>query len=388
MPTINHYTTVLFCSLFALIGCTATLESEPITERLSTGQSTQQFTLETTQTLIRQSEVVDLAQPLTFTNEEIFSLETKALSWAVVDKENVYWTENDRSGDLLVHSIVDNQTSVLLSTTYEAGHLTIMRLLRHNQWLTFLDSQYWSAGTPWRLRSVHVDTGEIITLAENVEGKSIPQLRASGDIVSSSFVDALSNPNCIETVVTLYNVREMTTQEISRSCAEEKFMWSFPALSGDYLTVGREQSDSEGGGNDIFLFNLAEQTEIQVTNDGASSIPDISESWLVWKNSRRFEEPDSSSVLNRESGLLSIFNIGYNGPRLANDSWLYWEPNITGPIYLYNLQAKKLYLATSPRDGEFIRSINSYDDRLIWWRQYASEKEGTSGAIEWIMFPN
>jgi len=161
MPTINHYIIALFCSLFALMGCTATLDNDSITESLSTDQNLQPFTLDTTQELIRQSEIVDLAQPLTFTDEEIFSLETNALSWAVVDKENVYWTENDRSGDLLVHSMVDNQTSVLLSTTYEAGHLTIMRLLRHNQWLTFLDSQYWSAGTPWRLRSVNVDTGEL-----------------------------------------------------------------------------------------------------------------------------------------------------------------------------------------------------------------------------------
>jgi len=263
-----------------------------------------------------------------------------------------------------------------------------MQPIRSGEWLIFVDAQYPTAGTPYRLRALNVVDRTEQTLIENTDGKvSLPWFDAEEEWAVWTVTRATENFNCTETVLAVHNLENGQSKELEDSCAEETHIWSFPKLSGNYLVVEQDLPDARGSGNNIYLYDLSSATLTALTADGHSSEPDISGLWVVWKDAPRFSEAQRTVLYNIQSQERQVLNVGYDFLFLSDERWLYWQMPGSSPIAVYDLATKQLLQIAFPAFDEILGAVSIENNIIAWARIPDSVGESSNSVIEWRSLP-
>lgn len=333
-------------------------------------------------------DIKQLPTPIALPAGNIHQLEQPAISWIALDDTYIYWTTYAEPGRLMRYPLAGGSTEVVVTTQLDAGDLTTVRPIRTGEWLIFVDAAYPAMGTPYLLRAYNLQDARDLVLLDSRDGRlSTPFLDADGNRVVWTLTEHFDQGRCTESVLGLYDLATGGLQEIDRICTQDNYLWNFPRISGDYLVVEQDLPDSKGGGNNIVLHHLGSGESTALTNNGRSSMPDISGPWIAWKDSPRFEVAKRSYVYNLQTGKHQIIEIGYNGPSLVDGRWLYWQLVPFSPLYVYDLQRDRLYIAAAPGSNENLGAAVVSGRTAAWWRNLDAEHVLETVMLEWIDLP-
>lgn len=273
---------------------------------------------------------------------------------------------------------------------YSDGDLSIYPALRSADWLIFLDSPLSAQGVTWAIRALNMKTGQEQIVAEELHDLASwpgPFLDADGDWVVWTRSQFSQTNDCGETVFAARNLETGEQRELDRVCAETNYMWNIPHISGNNIVVEKDLPDSQGGGNDIYLLDLASGQVRALTDNGRSSMPDISGRWIVWKSGPRFRE-GRTVVYDIETGDERIIAAGHPDPHVANNRWVYWLSGAKEPIRVYDLQTHRLLTVAEPGVNENLQNVVVYGDMVAWYRDLDFEHAPSNGILEWRNLPS
>ncbi|MBX3015325.1 MAG: hypothetical protein KF832_27645 [Caldilineaceae bacterium] len=258
------------------------------------------------------------------------------------DKTHIYWTTDGDPGHIFRRQLRNGETETIVSTQFDKGNLTVLPLIRASNWLIFLDAQSPNEGTPYVLRAHNLRDGRDIVILENKMNRLLlPDFNAQAEQVVLTFVEFTDRANCTDTVLALYDLQAEQYQEIERTCAENAHMWHFPSLSGNRIVVEQDLSDAEGGGNNIYLYQIDTGQFTKLTDNDHSSMPHIGGNWVTWKDAPRFETAKRTVLLNLANGEKQVVPLGYDTAYVVEDRWLYWKPIAPlQALYVYDLHQK------------------------------------------------
>lgn len=316
--------------------------------------------------------------------------ETLEVSHVALDETYLYWVL-DEGKHILRYPLLGGEVEAVTSTRFEDGELSVHPLLRSNDWLIFLDTPRSAEGVTWTLRALNLSDGtEQVVIEERGDRTSWPGpfVDADGDWVVWSRTRRSEEKGCVETILAMYNLRTGERRELERSCVEDRHMWVFPHLSGDHLVVERDLPDSKGGGNDIYLYDLTSGQRTALTDDGRSSMPDISGPWIAWKAAPRFSR-GPTLLYNLDTGEREVVRRPgrHLGPQLAG-RWLYWQPSARQSLYVYDLEAKQLSLVATPGENEDFDDVGVCCGTIAWCLNLDFEHAPPGDyALEWRTLP-
>jgi hypothetical protein len=321
-------------------------------------------------------------------------LTVNAVDWVLLDEQYVYWTELQQHHHIFRYPLSGGQRAPIVTTKFDDGDLTLIKPLRRGDWLIFVDAEASAENPPFLLRALNLKTSqEQILLDSRNNQYSLPSLGATADQVVWTTTTPTEQTNCTASLLVLYDLRTQQPQELGRACLEDHYMWMFPSLSHEYIVVEQDRpthDNADGNTNsDIYLYSLATKRFTALTHDGHSGIPNISGPWVVWQNGARFELPKSSSILNLNSGVRRVVDLGQYAINVEHERWVYWTPVPGSPLYVYDLATDK-FMIISWRDGRVNQTLNTvtiYQNQIAWWRNLTADDAILDGQIEWRSLP-
>lgn len=318
-------------------------------------------------------------------------LEKQRTSQLALDGTYLYWVANEDRRHIFRYPLAGGEVETLTSTLFEDGELAILAPSRSGDWLIFLDTPFPVHSPTWALRALNLrDGAEQVVLEETGDSTSWPGpfVDADGDWIAWTRTGQSEDAGCVETVLAMRNLRSGEQRELERSCVEDRHMWVFPRLSGGRLVVEQDLPDSKGSGNNIYLYDLTSGERTALTDNDRSSIPDISGPWIVWKGGRRFYYGRATVLYDLRSG--QRFKIRHEerlAGRLAG-RWLYWQPSVLKPLYVYDLEAEQMLLVATPGANETIKGVAIYDNTIAWCRDLDFEHSAPHDTLlEWRTLP-
>lgn len=318
------------------------------------------------------------------------SLSKQDVSGISLDDTHVYWSSavNPR---ILSRYPLSGQGAVetVAVSRYEDGDLQTNPAIRSNDWLVFLDTPSSAQGITWAIRALNLKTGQEQVVAEELHDPASwpgPFFAADRDWVVWTRLQRSEAQGCAETVLAVHDLTTSETRELDRHCADNDSMWVMPHISGDHIVVERDLSDSKGGGSDIYLFDLASGQARALTDNGHSSMPDISGRWMVWKDGPRFRE-GRTVVYDMESGETRIIAAGHLDPHVASSRWVYWLMSAKEPLRVYDLHTDSLLTVAEPGENENLQNVVLHDDIITWRRDLDFEHAPSDGLLQWRTLP-
>ncbi len=307
------------------------------------------------------------------------------------DETHLYWVLHGDRRHIWRYPLAGGEVETVASTKFEDGELTVLPPLRSGDWVIFLDTPRSAEGTTWTLRALNLKDGtEQVILEEAGDPTSWPGpcVDADGDWVVWTRTKQAEDKECVETILAMRNLRTGEQRELERSCVEDQHMWMFPQLSGDHLVVEQDLPDSKGRGNNIYLYDLTSGQRTALTDDGRSSMPDISGPWVVWKAGPRFSYGRATVIYDLRSG--QRFKIKHD-ERLAGQvfgHWLCWRPSAREPLYVYDLEAEQTLVVVTPGENENIEAVRIYGNTIVWCRNLDFEHSAPHDyLLEWRTLP-
>lgn len=319
-------------------------------------------------------------------------LKGQRANWVTLDQNYLYWTVYQVSRHIFRYPLAGGEIEIVATSRFEDGNLTTFHPILSGDWMIFLDTPSSSGNTVWVVRALNLSNRtEQVVIEEAGDPASWPGpwLSADGDWVVWTRTVRAKDGACIESILAARNLRSGQQRGLERACAEDNLMWVIPHLSGNRLVVERDLPDSKGGGNDVYLFDLVSGQRAPLTNDGRSSMPVVSDPWIVWKAGPRFKPGQYNIVYNRLSGNRQIVPIleESGDPRLAAD-WLYWQPAAKQPFYVYNVKTEQMLTVVMPGENESIAAVSVYDNTIAWLRDLDfSHAMPHDTVLEWRTLP-
>jgi hypothetical protein len=149
------------------------------------------------------------------------------------------------------------------------------------------------------------------------------------------------------------------------------------AISGDRIVWQEATVVDRTVYTDIYLYDLATQTELRITETGTACCPSISGDRIVWRDNSRiyFRDLNTQSEIRIGDGSASIpseaapHELGRHGPVISGD-WVVWVDK-RGPnpdrrtLYAYNLRTQiERQIATI--DARVVLRFDISGDRVVW----------------------
>ena len=318
-------------------------------------------------------------------------LEKQSPGYLTLDEKYLYWTVHGDAGHIFRYPLAGGVVETVASTNFADGELSVLRPIRSGDWLIFMDTPASAEATIWTIRALNLKDGtEQVLLDEPGDPSSWPGpcMDADGDWVVWTRNKQAEEKDCVETIMGMRNLRTGEWNELERSCAEDQHMWMFPHLSGEHLVVEQDLPDSKGRGNNIYLYDLTTRQRVALTDDGRSSMPDISDRWVVWKAGPRFSYGRATIIYDLQSG--QRFKIKHD-ERLAGHlagHWLYWRARAKQPLYVYNIETEQMLRVVVPGVNEGIDGVAIYGNTIAWARDLDfAHSAPHDSLLEWRTLP-
>lgn len=319
-------------------------------------------------------------------------LEKQMATQITLDETHIYWIGRKDPGYIFRYPLTgEGKIETVVGTQFEDGELKVMTPVRSGDWLIFFDTPRSAECITWALRALNLRDGtEQVLLEEPGDPVSWPGplFDAEGDWVVWTRTSRSEEKNCSETILAMRNLRTGERRELERSCAEDKHMWVMPHISGDYLVVEQDLPDSKGRGNDVYLYDLASEQRVVLTDDRRSSFPDISGDWVVWRAASRFSFGRATALYNLRTGRQFKIRHEERQEGRLSGHWLYWEASVLDPLYVYDLETKQLLIVVTPGENEHIEEVAVYGDTVAWCRNLDFEHSAPHDTLlEWRTLP-
>ncbi len=283
--------------------------------------------------------------PTVLSDNTIHSVIRETLvSQLTLDERFLYWTRhNDEK--LYRISLNGGRREVLATSHYDHGQFSVMPFVRTGRWLIVMDTPIGrEEGRTWQIRAIDLKNHtEHILMESKYDPASWPGPEIRGDgyhRIVVTYNHTSSEEQCTENTLEVIDLETNEVLKLDEGCAEERHMWVFAGISGSHVVADRYLPENKGGTSDIFLFNINSGKVEQLTNNGQSSMPDISGKWIVWKASPRFTFGQTVlyDIETNKRFLMDLPDIpglpGYRAPKLANGRWLYWRVTKSGePVF-------------------------------------------------------
>lgn len=297
-------------------------------------------------------------------------LENKLASQLTLDESYLYWVGRQDPGTLFRYPLTgEGEIEPVVHTQFEDGELYVNPLIRSGDWLIFSDTPASAQGVTWALRALNLSDGsERILLEEPGDRASWPGAcaDADGDWVVWSRMHSAEELSCTETILALYNLETGEHRELERECAEDNRMWTMPHISGEHVVVEQDLPASKGSDNNVYLYDLTTGERTALTTDGRSSMPHLSEEWVVWRGGPRYSYGTETVLYNWRTE--EKFELTHQ-PRLCGQlsgRWLFWTPTALKPLYVYDLETRQLLLVTTPGENQDITEVAIHGNTIAW----------------------
>lgn len=381
--------TFLFCSCAQNLPQSMPKENDPLAESQANQLPSMPLTITLPITEAQPPVEVALQPFISQLAAKTTQVELPTVSSIASDNTHIYWTTDSDPGHIFRRQLRNGETEIVVSTQFDNGNLAVLPLIRASNWLIFLDAQSPNEGTPYLLRALNLQDGKEIVILENKMNRLLlPDLDAQEEQVVLTFAELTDKANCMDTILALYDLKTEKYQEIERTCAENTHMWHFPSLSGNRIVVEQDLPDTQGGGNNIYLYQTDTSQFTKLTDNNHSSMPHIRGNWITWKDAPRFEAAKRTVLLNLENGEKQVIPLGYDTAYVVEDRWLYWKPiEPLQPIYVYDLLQKKLLMIAAPGENESLGPVNLDDGTIAWWRNLDYQSINPRGVLEWRSLP-
>jgi hypothetical protein len=289
-----------------------------------------------------------------------------------LDETYLYWTVYQDPRHIFRYPLAGGQVETVATTRFDDGDLTTYEPLRSGDWLIYTDTHE-NDNTAWVVRALNLKTGmDQVVVEEPGDPASWPGpwLGAEGDWVAWTRTGHAADAPCDQSILALCNLRTGEQRELDRTCTENGYMWVFPRLAGNTLVVEQDLPDNKGRGNNIYAFDLTTGQRTALTENGASSMPDLSDQWIVWKAGARFQYSRAVILYNRATAQEQVVWNPNNqplDPHLAGH-WLYQVPPPMMPLYVYDVETQHMVRVVTPGQNEAIESVVVYNNVVAWLR--------------------
>lgn len=318
-------------------------------------------------------------------NIGVSRLEKQSANWGALSDTHIYWVGGADPGHLWRYPLAGGKSEMVATTQFDQGHLDIMRPSKNGAWLVVMDAQALVDNPPYQLRAFNTTNGTEKLILDGRHNKiAMPDFAVEGDWVVWTAVANFGKPNCQESLLTLYNLTTGEERTLADTCIENEHLWSLPALSGNFVVVEQDLSDSKGGGSNIYLYNLTTKQFTALTSNGQSSMPTISGPWIAWKNGPRYQEVYTTLLYNRQTQVRQVLPMGQDRVVLANQRWLYWE---RAPISVYDLEKQQFLMVATSGLHDVVGAPLIAGDRIAWVRIPDSATEKFGDTLEWRQLP-
>lgn len=302
-------------------------------------------------------------------------LKKENAAWILLDEQYIYWATDQDTRHILRHPLIGGKTETIFTSQYSDGDLTSLRPILSGDWLVFMDTPQSAGYTTWIVRALNLRTREEQIVTEE-PGDPIswpgPNLSADGEWVLWTRTGHNKLATCDETMLMMRNLKTGEQRELDRACTQDNYLWDIPSLIGNQLIVEHDLPDSKGRGNEVYHFDLASGQRHQLNDDALGSMPQASQSWIVWKHGPRYKEGALNTVYNqltREKRDLAVPGQEMSGDPNVFDHWLYWQPAVYQPFYVVNLDTSQIMTVTIPGKNEAFFPVYVYDNTIAWQRR-------------------
>ncbi len=334
--------------------------------------------------------------PTVLLNRDIHHvIEDSTISQLTIDDQFVYWT---RHNDNKLYRIPLNgdRKEVLATSHYPSGQFSVMPFVRTGKWLIVMDTPMGKEeGRTWQIRVIDLEDGSERVLIESERDPASwpgPEIRGDNNRIVVTYNHSSAQKQCTENTFAVIDLQTDEVLKLDEGCAENRYLWVFAGISGPYVVADRYLPDYKGKTSDIFLFNLNTKERTQLTQDGQSSMPDVSGRWIAWKASPRFTF-GQTMLYDIETGSRFLIDLpdipglpGYRAPRLASGRWLYWRVTKSGePVFVFDLNKQSLLEIAPASNTEDIRN-RTIDGNVMAWVRVRLHTLSDS-VIEWTELP-
>jgi len=299
-----------------------------------------------------------------------------------IDSDYAYYVVDNDHTKLYRAPLNGGERDVIATSEYEKGSLGVMPLIRTGDWLVFVDSPVAGIGSTWRVKAIDLRNMSINTLLDFESSSDPPNINGEGDMVVFTNNRHDEAKGCTENVLGLINIRSGEKTYLDKGCAEDRHMWVFAGISGDYVVADRYVPNTPYKGrasSDVFLINWKTGDMTQLTHNGRSSMPAISGDWVAWKASPRFKvgqtriynikSRETHSILRPHFGNSLWSEPGFRAPLIADGRWIYWMAG--EPLLVFDLETFSFLALTPPLDVEDGNYGQRYlsDSHIVWDEQ-------------------
>jgi len=310
--------------------------------------------------------------------------QSKQIDGILVDDTYIYWTIGFM-GDIYRYPMQGGMIDTVATTHYPAGSLDMLRPLRSDDWLVFMDVQRQTLSTPFMLRAHNLLNGTeqelVVSQAEDLQP---PTFNVSGAWVVWTLLEKSKAANCPggETVVAMQNLETQERRELDRACIDNNYLWNFNSpigISSKHVVVDQMLPDAQGAGRRVYLFDLTAGTSISLTGDENGSFPALSEDWVAWKIMQDASDPGSNTmVLNLNTGKrIEVPTSLYSDePFIANNRWLYWDDLGGNQHVIYDLTTGETFtVVTTTQKDTFTSAWHISGNTIVWSTIYVNPNQ-------------
>lgn len=319
------------------------------------------------------------------------TIENQYIARIMLDGTYLYWTVYDQIDTIFRTPLNGDTIEKFVTSKFEGGNIEVMPWVLAGDWFIYLDHDNSGIEANWGLRAKNLqDNSEKIMLS----GRGIYAaafnlfISVSGEWIAWSRLLPNELGTCDESVLGLSNLNTNEQIELDRVCIEQA-MWTLVSLSNHILIAEQDLPDAKGGGNNLYLFDIAKKQDTPMLIAANASMPDISSPWIVWKNAPRFDWGLSNSVYNVNDKTQRNFTVPGENPTdpQLTEHWLYWlieEGSGVDGIYLYDLEKEQAWKIPPPDEGAF-SDIAIYGQWIAW--SISSDYAGGDSILEWGELP-
>ncbi|MBX3015327.1 MAG: hypothetical protein KF832_27655 [Caldilineaceae bacterium] len=309
---------------------------------------------------------------------------TDAVDWLIADEEAVYWT-NGLNSAVYRYPFPGGTIETVATTHYPNGSLSMIRPLRTENWLVFVDVARQTLSTPFRLRALNLQTGSEQQLAlSDAEELPPPAFNVAGDWVVWTLLAKSQDSSCLggETVITIHNLATGEQRQLDRACIDDNYLWNANApigISSTHVVVDQMLPDAQGAGERVYLFDLMTGQATSLTGEQNGSFPALSEDWVAWKIMVDASDPGSNTrLLNLHTGERQEIPTSFyaDEPFIAANRWLYWDDLGGNEHVVYDLTTgERLTVVTTMQPDTSTTAWRITDYAIVWATDYVNPRQ-------------
>lgn len=322
-------------------------------------------------------------------------LKNQVATSIAMDQTFIYWTPAPNSGQILRYPLEGGKVDIVATSRFNRfndGYLGSFGLQREGDWLIFTDTRE-NDNSIWTVRALNVTTGQEEMLLEEPGDPSSwpgPDYASDNNWVVWARIEQANVANCAQSILAVRNLVSRENRELDRVCITSEYKWANPQISQDKIIVEQDLPTNKGGGNDIYLFDLSSGKRTALTNNRSSSMPSLSDKWLVWKNAPRYNNGDVLIIYDLNSGQKRSMHAPFEYPSdpRVKGHWLYWLPQATKPFIAFNLETGRFLTIATPGKDEVFDSVAIVGNTAAWDRHpdFSSGKL-VDHFLEWRALP-